>query len=74
MVMLHIQLKGMTKYKSKEIYFARRPLHDPRTPSSTPWGWGQKVIIQPFFSEHGHVVYRIKEIHKCSNMLAYFAR
>ena len=41
-------------------YFARKP---------RPWGWGQKVKIQ-LFSEHSHVAYRIKEIHKCSNMVA----
>ena len=31
--------------------------------------WGQKVKIH-FFSEHDHVAYRIKEIYKCSNMVA----
>ena len=32
-------------------------------------GWGQKVKIQ-LFSEHGHVLYRIKRNDECSNMQA----
>ena len=52
----------MQQHGSK--YFARRAL-----PSPTPLTIGSKGQNSTF-SEHGHVVYQIKDNHKCSNMLA----
>ena len=56
------RISQMQQHCSK--YFGRRP---PPLPPSTLWmgSVGQTST----FSEHGHVAYRIKEHHECSNMV-----
>ena len=67
MVMLHIELKGITgaatcnKQQHGSEYYARRP-HPPLT-------LGVKRL-KFNFSEHGHIAYKIKGNHECSNMVA----
>ena len=55
----------MQQHGSK--YFARRPLPNFSTPDSEDWS---HLVKGQFFSEHGHVIYKIKDHHKCSNMVA----
>ena len=52
----------MQQHGSK--YFARRPLPYPQ-----PWGL-ESLGQRSTFSEHGHVIYQIKDNHKCSNTVA----
>ena len=47
-------------------YFARRP----PTPTTTPILGMGSIGQNSTLSEHGHVVYQIKGIMKCSNMVA----
>ena len=62
-VMLHIQLKGISKCSSMEANIL------PADPYPTPANLGKGQIGQDStFSEHGHVAFQIKEIHKCSYM------
>ena len=60
MVMLHIKLNEIKKMQQHgRKYFARSPPPDPV---------GQVKIH--FFSEHGHVAYKIKWNQECNNMVA----
>ena len=67
MVMLHINLKGITKCSSMVANILSA---DPY-PTTPPRPWGLESLGQSStFSEHGHVIYQIKDNHKCSNMVA----
>ena len=62
MVMLHINLKGITNATTKSQIFC---LQTPQTPL-----WLGSKGQNSTFSEHGHVAYQIKWNHDCSNMVA----
>ena len=65
--MLHINLKGITKCSSMVANILPA---DPY-PTTPPRPWGLESLGQrSTFSEHGHVIYQIKDNHKCSNMVA----
>ena len=65
--MLHINLKGITKCSSMVANILPA---DPY-PTTPPRPWGLESLDQSStFSEHGHVIYQIKDNHKCSNMVA----
>ena len=61
MVMLHINLMGITKCSRMVANFC------PQTPPG-PWGGG--LGQNSTLSEHGHVAYQLKGITKCSRMVA----
>ena len=63
MVMLHIKLKGITNTATWWQIFC------PQTPYPPSLGMGSTGQTSTL-SEHGHVAYRIKEFHKCNNIVA----
>ena len=66
MVIFHIKLKGITKYRSMVANIL------PTDPYSYPLLtlWLGSVGRNSTLSEHGFVAYQIKENHECSNMVA----
>ena len=65
MATLNINFKEISKCSSKVANICP----EMPTPSSRPWGWGQKVKIQ-LFQNMVMLHIKIKENHKCSNVVA----